>query len=42
MRSTGDPAVDREIEAALAEFGRMGERRPEQLPPFRVRVEFRA
>lgn len=42
LRSTGDAGVDREIEAALAEFGRMQERRPAELPPFRIRVEFRA
>ena len=42
LQSTGDTGVDQEIESALAGFGRMQERRPVELPPFRIRVEFRA
>ena len=42
LKSSGDADVDREIQAALADFGQMPERRPQQLPPFRVRVEYRA
>ena len=41
LRSTGDPGIDKEIEAALSSFGQMTERRPDQLPPFRIRVEYK-